>query len=136
MSNRSDGKTNFSVHKFRTFNSTISHSNHFQIYEIIKSYLSNNTNKKRIIIKPSLSKEDIYDHNINTFVSSIRVSGYILDDNINDNDIFEALYLFFEYIFLQLDIKELYFIYNNLNEDPSERELIYKIFKNEKKAYL
>jgi hypothetical protein len=128
MSNRPDGKTSFSTHKLRSFESNIFHSDHFKLYEVIKIYLLINLNK-RVIITPSLSKKDIFDYSKNSFVQVIKVSGYILDDTINDNDIFEALYQFFEYIFLELDMKDLSFLYKSFNEDSSQKELVYKIFK-------
>jgi len=135
MSNRSDGKTNFSSYKVRSFESSIPYSNNFHLFEIIKAYLSSNSNKK-VIIKPSLSKEDTFDYSKNTFIPSIKIYGHILDETINDNDIFEELYLFFENIFIELDMKELHFLYKNFNEDPSQREISYKIFKNKKRTQI
>ena len=99
MSNRPNGKTNFSSHKVRSFESNIFYDDHFKLYEVIKTYLNNNVNK-RLIITPSLSKKDVFDYSKNSFVQFIKVSGYILDDTINDNDVFESLYHFFEYIFI------------------------------------
>jgi hypothetical protein len=135
MSNRPDGKTNFSTHKVRSFESNIFNSDHFKIYEVIKTYLTSNLNK-RIIITPYLSKKDVFDYSKNTFIRIVKVSGHILDDTVNDNDIFEVLYKFFEYIFIELDMKELCFVYKLFNEDSCQRETAYKIFKNEKKDSL
>ena len=132
MSNRPNGKTNFSSHKVRSFESNIFYDDHFKLYEVIKTYLNNNVNK-RLIITPSLSKKDVFDYSKNSFVQFIKVSGYILDETINDNDVFESLYHFFEYIFIELDMKDLSFIYKSFNEDSSQKELLYKIFKNKKK---
>ena len=137
MSNRPDGKTNFSAHKVRSFESNIFKSDidNFKIYEVIKKSLINNSNK-RIVITPYLSKKDVFDYSKNTFVQIIKVSGYILDETVNDNDVFEVLYKFFENIFIELNMIELCFIYKTLNEDLSERETAYNIFKNEKKVSL
>ena len=132
MSNRPNGKTNFSSHKVRSFESNIFYDDHFKLYEVIKTYLNNNVNK-RLIITPSLSKKDVFDYSKNSFVQFIKVSGYILDETINDNDVFESLYHFFEYIFIELDMKDLSFIYKSFNEDSFCEELLYKIFKNKKK---
>lgn len=126
MSNRPDGKTNFSSCKVRSFESNIFNSDHFKICELIKTYLSTNLNK-RVIITPYLSKNDVFDYSKNSFEQVVKVSGYMLDDTVNDNDVFEALYQFFEYIFLSLNMKELYFIYKSFNEEY--REVAYKIFK-------
>jgi hypothetical protein len=124
MSNRPDGKTKFSSRKVRPFKSNVVYSNQFYLYEIIKLYLSSKLNK-RILITPILSKADIFDSSIDGFVSCIKISGYISDDTVNDNDVFEELYLFFENIFIKLELKELSFTYKNL-DGPSHQTLIYK----------
>lgn len=131
MSNRPDGKTNFSYHKIRSFESNIIHQDHFKIYDIIRTYLINNKDN-RVIITPELCKIDLFDYSKQTFIQAIKVSGYILDDKVNNNDIFESLYRFFECIFIELDLKELHFVYKPLDE----QETSYKIFKNEKKNNL
>lgn len=135
MSNRPDGKTNFSSHKVRSFESTIFHSDHFQVYEVIKKYLINIPNK-RVIIVPHLSKEDVFDYSKNSFIQVIKISGHIIDETLktlNDIDIFEVLYLFFENIFIELNMKELSFLYNSYNDDNLKITVMHKIYKNEKR---
>lgn len=132
MSNRPNGKTNFSYHMIRSFKSNICHPDHFKIYDVIRTYLVNNKDNK-VIITPELYKIDVFDYSKQTFVQIIKVSGYILDDKVNNNDVFESLYQFFENIFIELDLKELYFVYKSLDENFLTQETSYKIFKNEKK---
>ena len=135
MSNRPNGKTNFSYHMVRSFKSNICHPDHFKIYDVIRTYLINNKDNKdnKVIITPELYKIDVFDYSKQTFVQIIKVSGYILDDKVNNNDVFESLYQFFENIFIELDLKELYFVYKSLDENFLTQETSYKIFKNEKK---
>jgi hypothetical protein len=135
MSNRADGKTNFSSHPVRSFESNIFYQDHFKIYTIIRTYLINNSNN-RVIITPELSKRDVFDYSNHSFIKIIKVSGYILDDTVNDNDVFETLYKFFENIFIELELKELHFVYKSFNEIFLAQETSYKIFKNEKKNNL
>lgn len=132
MSNRPDGKTNFSSHKVRSFESTIFHSDHFQVYEVIKKYLISNKNK-RVVIVPHIYKEDVFDYSKNSFVQFIKISGHILDETVNDIDIFEVLYLFFENIFIELNMTELSFLYNSYNDDNVNISVVHKIYKNEKR---
>lgn len=115
MSNRPDGLSSYSIFPIKYYEAIIKHENHFAIYQKVKEWFEKRISKYKFIISIQLSKQDFFCTHSNDFKTYIKIQGQILEENISDNDIFEELYTFFEYLFIQLKMKELSFsICNNL----------------------
>ncbi len=114
----------FSRCPVRTYEAIIKHDNHFEIYEKVKQWFADSKNKYKFIIKPRLTTEELFSEN--KFKKYIVIKGYIEDINLNDNDIFEEVYSFFEYIFIKMEMEELSFYMNSIENT----NYLFKIYKH------
>jgi hypothetical protein len=110
---RPNGLSSFSLSSIRSYESIIKHENHFLIYNLTKEWFQQRNSKYKLIIDIRLSKIDFFCTHNNDFKNYILINGQIHDDNVNDNDVFEELYGFFEYLFINLKLKNLSFSINN-----------------------
>lgn len=110
--------TTFTSEEVRMFESNMksikNDLNDFQLYEKIKQYYSNQS--KKYSFNPNISKRDVYDVESQMYLSEIVISGIITNNLINDNDVFEEIYLFLEFLLIELDLSCLTFIFNGLDE--------------------
>jgi hypothetical protein len=114
MSNRPDGKTFFVEYDLRTFETSLNINAH-ELYWEIKKWIEIRNNKNNIlkISKMSFIKQDIFDIIDCKIKSSIKINGIVYNNNINDFDIFEEIYLFLEFMVLEFNKKELIFVFGN-----------------------
>lgn len=65
----------------------------------------------------------------------IKISGFIEDDNISDNDAFEKIYSLFEYLFVELSLTSLTFIFKGFIDEiiADNQHKVYRIEKPKKK---
>ncbi len=121
---RPSGKSKLTSYDYRYFESTIKCDDHYLIYQKVKEWFSLNSS---IIYEPILTKVDILDiilddHNHHNhhkeikYKSCINIRGHIIDNKVNDFDVFEELYNFFEFLFLELKVKEISFIFRDSEE--------------------
>lgn len=110
---RPNGLSSFSSSSIRTYRGLIKHENHFEIYTNIKEWFQQRQHKNKYIFDMCISKVDFFCKYNNEFKNYIEIRGEIFDENVNDNDVFEELYLFFEYLFINLKLKNLSFSIND-----------------------
>lgn len=107
--------------------------NDFQLYEKIKQYYSKDSKDskelKKYSFNPTISKRDVYDVESQMYLYEIVICGIIRNNLINDNDVFEEIYLFLEFLLIELDLRSLTFIFNGFDEKKMYNILNLKYFK-------
>ena len=94
----------------------------FKLYEKIKEYFSSHSSHStysKNLFQIRISKQDIYDIESSNYSSEITISGIITDDTLNtlnDNDVFEKIYSFLEFLFVELHLCSLPFLFRGFNE--------------------
>ncbi len=124
---RPDGLSTFVSHNLRSFECNIEINevcDKYKIFNTIKEYYKE---YKKILFIPHISDELFFCEKENIFKPSIRIHGIIEKEDINDNDVFEQVYKFFEAIFLVMQLSSLTFVFKGLDEQK-----IYKIKKCKK----
>lgn len=129
MSSRPSGLSSYSISSFRSYEAVIKYENHFTIYQKVKEWFEKRDSKYKFIINIRITKEDFFCIYSNEFKCYLKIYGQIFDENVNDNDVFEELYSFFEFLFIELNMKELHFHISNMFHE----ENIVKIYKKDKK---
>jgi hypothetical protein len=110
---RPNGLSSFTTSSIRYYKSIVKHENHFIIYQHIKDWFQQRQHKHKFIFDICISKIDYYCTHSNEFKNYIEIHGQIFDENVNDNDVFEELYLLFEYLFINLKLKTISFSIND-----------------------
>lgn len=121
---RQSGLSTFTSCDFRSFEAHIildlnTTNNIHYIYEKIRKYI----NPFKTSLKLCISSELMFYENKSYDI--LKITSIFEDDNTNDNDLFETIYTFLEYIFLSLSLTSLKFIFNGFDERK-----IYKIKNN------
>jgi hypothetical protein len=107
---RMNGISTFTSSEVRTFDAYLSNlSSPFKLYEKIKEYFlehSSYLSHSKNLFQIRISKQDIYDIESSNYSSEMVISGIITDDKLNtlntlnDNDVFEKIYSFLEFLFV------------------------------------
>lgn len=121
---RPDGLSTFISHNLRSFESNIEINDVCDKYKILNTIKSYYKEYKKILFTPYISDELFFCNKECTFKSSIKIHGIIEKEDINDNDVFEQVYKFFERIFLDIQLSSLTFVFKGIDEQK-----IYKIKK-------
>jgi hypothetical protein len=125
---RSNGLSTFTSSNIRSFNSTINILNIIDKYDLFNTIKDYYENYEKPLFIPCLSDENFFCREEKTFKNCVRIHGIISKEDINDNDVFEQIYSFLEYIFISLKLPYLTFVFKGFND-----EKIYNIKPNDKK---
>lgn len=125
---RSNGLSTFTSSNIRSFNSAINILNIIDKYDLFNTIKDYYENYEKPLFIPYLSDENFFCREEKTFKNSVRIHGIICKEDINDNDVFEQIYSFLEYIFISLKLPYLTFVFKGFND-----EKIYNIKPNDKK---
>lgn len=121
---RQSGLSTFTSFNFRSFEARIvlDDNNIHYVYEKIRKYL----NPFKTPLKLCVTSEIMFFENKS--YDTVKITSIFEDDNTNDNDLFETIYTFLEYIFVSLSLTSLTFIFKGFDEHK-----IYKIKNNKNK---
>ena len=103
--------SSFKSYEVRTFFSNIKCNklNNFDINIKVKEWMEKN---EKHIFEISLSNYETIFYE-KEYCPCIKISGFVEDENINDHDVFEKIYHFFEYLFIELNLPFLSFVFQN-----------------------
>ena len=116
MSNRPDGITRFTSYEYRFFEGKIKTDNLFEVFDKTKQWIDGRDYRYKKNFEPCFTREDVLELSTLKFRSCIKISGYILNNIINDFDIFEELYSLFETLFVEFKQEELLFMFKGFDE--------------------